>query len=106
MRGERGSGGEAGPSFRPVTEGLRETRFPPAAQPEIMRAAEKDDHYAAYVHDACRDAFRHLFGHISPPPSLWFDFAHYIAYRCSFVWLLLFRRKGCCCISKRGRPHY
>lgn len=37
-------------------------RFPPAAQPEIMRAAEKDDHYAAYVHDACRDAFRHLFG--------------------------------------------
>ncbi|ONK74987.1 uncharacterized protein A4U43_C03F12140 [Asparagus officinalis] len=29
---------------------------------EIMRAAEKDDHYAAYVHDACRDAFRHLFG--------------------------------------------
>ncbi|XP_058078772.1 peroxisome biogenesis factor 10 isoform X2 [Magnolia sinica] len=37
-------------------------RFPPAAQPEIMRAAEKDDQYASYVYDACRDAFRHLFG--------------------------------------------
>ncbi|KAL4195849.1 hypothetical protein AMTRI_Chr04g243170 [Amborella trichopoda] len=36
--------------------------FPLAAQPEIMRAAEKDDHYASYVYDACRDAFRHLFG--------------------------------------------
>ncbi|KAI3875520.1 hypothetical protein MKW92_026801 [Papaver armeniacum] len=37
-------------------------RFPLAAQPEIMRAAEKDDQYASYVYDACRDAFRHLFG--------------------------------------------
>lgn len=37
-------------------------RFPLAAQPEIMRAAEKDDHYASFVSDACRDAFRHLFG--------------------------------------------
>ncbi|XP_073301567.1 peroxisome biogenesis factor 10 [Primulina huaijiensis] len=37
-------------------------RFPLAAQPEIMRAAEKDDQYASFVHDACRDAFRHLFG--------------------------------------------
>ncbi|XP_057477006.1 peroxisome biogenesis factor 10 [Actinidia eriantha] len=37
-------------------------RFPPAAQPEIMRAAEKDDQYASFVYDACRDAFRHLFG--------------------------------------------
>ncbi|XP_021744299.1 peroxisome biogenesis factor 10-like isoform X1 [Chenopodium quinoa] len=36
--------------------------FPAAAQPEIMRAAEKDDHYASFVSDACRDAFRHLFG--------------------------------------------
>lgn len=27
-----------------------------------MRAAEKDDNYAAYVYEACRDAFRHLFG--------------------------------------------
>ncbi|XP_031491972.1 peroxisome biogenesis factor 10 [Nymphaea colorata] len=40
----------------------RKRRFPLAAQPEIMRAAEKDDHYASYVHDACRDAIRHLFG--------------------------------------------
>ncbi|KAI8562474.1 hypothetical protein RHMOL_Rhmol03G0039400 [Rhododendron molle] len=37
-------------------------RFPTAAQPEIMRAAEKDDQYASFVYDACRDAFRHLFG--------------------------------------------
>ncbi|KAK4490963.1 hypothetical protein RD792_017946 [Penstemon davidsonii] len=36
--------------------------FPSAAQPEIMRAAEKDDQYASFVYDACRDAFRHLFG--------------------------------------------
>lgn len=37
-------------------------RFPLAAQPEIMRAAEKDEQYASYVYEACRDAFRHLFG--------------------------------------------
>ncbi|EPS69235.1 hypothetical protein M569_05532, partial [Genlisea aurea] len=36
--------------------------FPLAAQPEIMRAAEKDDQYASFVYEACRDAFRHLFG--------------------------------------------
>uniref|UniRef100_A0A0V0IEL0 RING-type E3 ubiquitin transferase n=1 Tax=Solanum chacoense TaxID=4108 RepID=A0A0V0IEL0_SOLCH len=27
-----------------------------------MRAAEKDDQYASFVYEACRDAFRHLFG--------------------------------------------
>lgn len=37
-------------------------QFPLAAQPEVMRAAEKDDHYASYVYDACHDAFRHVFG--------------------------------------------
>ncbi|XP_047316345.1 peroxisome biogenesis factor 10 [Impatiens glandulifera] len=37
-------------------------KFPVAAQPEIMRAAEKDDQYASYVYEACRDAFRHIFG--------------------------------------------
>lgn len=37
-------------------------RFPLAAPPEIMRAAEKDDQYASFVYEACRDAFRHLFG--------------------------------------------
>ncbi|KAE9607877.1 putative transcription factor C2H2 family [Lupinus albus] len=37
-------------------------RFPLAAQPEVMRAAEKDDQYASFVYEACRDAFRHLFG--------------------------------------------
>ncbi|CAH8308027.1 unnamed protein product [Eruca vesicaria subsp. sativa] len=40
--------------------GIRQ--FPLAAQPEIMRAAEKDDQYASFIHEACRDAFRHLFG--------------------------------------------
>ncbi|KAK4389345.1 Peroxisome biogenesis factor 10 [Sesamum angolense] len=45
---------------RPSGSGVR--RFPLAAQPEIMRAAEKDDQYASFVYDACRDAFRHLFG--------------------------------------------
>ncbi|GAB2222989.1 hypothetical protein Droror1_Dr00017122 [Drosera rotundifolia] len=40
----------------------RPRRFPLAAQPEIMRAAEKDEQYASFVSDACRDAFRHLFG--------------------------------------------
>lgn len=48
-------------SDEPVSSGgIR--RFPLAAQPEIMRAAEKDDQYASFIHDACRDAFRHLFG--------------------------------------------
>lgn len=37
-------------------------RFPTAAQPEIMRAAEKDEQFASFINDACRDAFRHLFG--------------------------------------------
>lgn len=37
-------------------------QFSPAAQAEMMRAAEKDDHYASYVYNACHDAFRHLFG--------------------------------------------
>ncbi|MQL86860.1 hypothetical protein Taro_019393 [Colocasia esculenta] len=51
--------GEVGTSSRPPTMARR---FPLAAQPEIMRAAEKDDQYAYFVHDACRDAFRQLFG--------------------------------------------
>lgn len=45
-----------------VAEPSGSRRFPLAAQPEIMRAAEKDDQYASFVHEACRDAFRHLFG--------------------------------------------
>ncbi|KAH0759303.1 hypothetical protein KY290_022796 [Solanum tuberosum] len=44
------------------TSGSSVKRFPLAAQPEIMRAAEKDDQYASFVYEACRDAFRHLFG--------------------------------------------
>jgi len=48
---------------RSEAEGPR--RFLFAAQPEIMRAAEKDDHYASFVSEACRDAFRHLFGLLS-----------------------------------------
>ncbi|PIN01414.1 putative E3 ubiquitin ligase, integral peroxisomal membrane protein [Handroanthus impetiginosus] len=51
------SNSDEGPSG---SDGVR--RFPLAAQPEIMRAAEKDDQYASFVYDACRDAFRHLFG--------------------------------------------
>ncbi|KAK9946217.1 hypothetical protein M0R45_011692 [Rubus argutus] len=50
------SGGEADPSSS------NPRQFPLAAQPEVMRAAEKDDQYASFVYDACRDAFRHLFG--------------------------------------------
>ncbi|KAJ1291827.1 hypothetical protein BS78_02G346600 [Paspalum vaginatum] len=59
--------GDAGPSSRgagATGDGAptRPRRFPGAAQPEVMRAAEKDDSYAAHVTEACRDAFRHLFG--------------------------------------------
>jgi len=57
--------GDAGPSSRGGAGSgapARPRRFPGAAQPEIMRAAEKDDSYAAHVTEACRDAFRHLFG--------------------------------------------
>ncbi|KAF8679326.1 hypothetical protein HU200_046110 [Digitaria exilis] len=57
--------GDAGPSSRGGAgsgASARPRRFPGAAQPEIMRAAEKDDSYAAHVTEACRDAFRHLFG--------------------------------------------
>ncbi|XP_061355884.1 peroxisome biogenesis factor 10 [Gastrolobium bilobum] len=54
---DSGNVAEAGPS---TTTAPR--RFPLAAQPEMMRAAEKDDQYASFVYDACRDAFRHLFG--------------------------------------------
>ncbi|KAG8079769.1 hypothetical protein GUJ93_ZPchr0007g5902 [Zizania palustris] len=57
--------GDADPSSRGESSGggpSRPRRFPGAAQPEIMRAAEKDDSYAAHVTEACRDAFRHLFG--------------------------------------------
>ncbi|XP_078444686.1 peroxin 10 [Wolffia australiana] len=57
-RGGRRGDGEAATSSRSPPA----RRFPAAAQPEIMRAAEKDEQYAAYLHDACRDAFRHLFG--------------------------------------------
>ncbi|KAH6804725.1 peroxin 10 [Perilla frutescens var. frutescens] len=49
---------DAGPSGS--SGGVRS--FPQAAPPEIMRAAEKDEQYASFVYDACRDAFRHLFG--------------------------------------------
>lgn len=52
-----GPSGESGPS-----SSMEPRRFPLAAQPEVMRAAEKDDQYASFVYDACRDAFRHLFG--------------------------------------------
>ncbi|OIV93847.1 hypothetical protein TanjilG_13862 [Lupinus angustifolius] len=53
------SSADAGPTTTTTTE---PRRFPLAAQPEVMRAAEKDDQYASFVYEACRDAFRHLFG--------------------------------------------
>ncbi|CAF2113760.1 unnamed protein product [Brassica oleracea] len=61
------SGGDSGPGPGPDEAGSSGDhggirRFPLAAQPEIMRAAEKDDQYASFIHEACRDAFRHLFG--------------------------------------------
>ncbi|XP_016181678.2 peroxisome biogenesis factor 10 isoform X2 [Arachis ipaensis] len=57
----RNGSDEAGPSSTvPTTTEPR--RFPLAAQPEMMRAAEKDEQYASFVYEACRDAFRHLFG--------------------------------------------
>lgn len=59
--GQPGSG-DPGPSGEPGSNTDELRRFPLAAQPEIMRAAEKDDQYASFVYDACRDAFRHLFG--------------------------------------------
>ncbi|XP_030538535.1 peroxisome biogenesis factor 10 [Rhodamnia argentea] len=52
--------GDPGASTSGSAESPR--RFPPAAQPEIMRAAEKDDQYSSFLYDACRDAIRHLFG--------------------------------------------
>ncbi|KAL3688500.1 hypothetical protein R1sor_014809 [Riccia sorocarpa] len=36
--------------------------FAAAAQPEVMRAAEKDANYVGQVCEACYDAFRHTFG--------------------------------------------
>ncbi|CDY70898.1 BnaAnng35490D, partial [Brassica napus] len=59
------SGGDSSPGpDEPGSSGTHGgiRRFPLAAQPEIMRAAEKDDQYASFIHEACRDAFRHLFG--------------------------------------------
>lgn len=42
------------------TGGMR--GFPGAAQPEVMRAAEKDEHYVTSLCDACYEAFRHAVG--------------------------------------------
>lgn len=70
---------EAGPSGSSSTGSGGVLRFPLAAQPEIMRAAEKDDQYASFVYDACRDAFRHLFG----SPSLFILFIFYFC-TCGF----------------------
>ncbi|OMO86464.1 hypothetical protein COLO4_21126 [Corchorus olitorius] len=62
-RNDSPGSGDPGPSGESDSSNTTEPRrFPLAAQPEIMRAAEKDDQYASFVYDACRDAFRHLFG--------------------------------------------
>ncbi|THG19926.1 hypothetical protein TEA_021547 [Camellia sinensis var. sinensis] len=60
--GSNTSSEEVGPSSSSTAESGGVRRFPVAAQPEIMRAAEKDEQYASFVYDGCRDAFRHLFG--------------------------------------------
>ncbi|XP_010429658.1 PREDICTED: peroxisome biogenesis factor 10 [Camelina sativa] len=54
--------GESGPGQDEPGSSGGIRQFPLAAQPEVMRAAEKDDQYASFIHEACRDAFRHLFG--------------------------------------------
>jgi hypothetical protein len=66
LNGDSGPGQDE-PGSSGFHGGIR--RFPLAAQPEIMRAAEKDDQYASFIHEACRDAFRHLFGTIFPTPN-------------------------------------
>lgn len=60
--GRHGSDSVDGAVAGPSTSATEPRRFPLAAQPEMMRAAEKDDQYASFVYEACRDAFRHLFG--------------------------------------------
>ncbi|KAH7302180.1 hypothetical protein KP509_23G059900 [Ceratopteris richardii] len=40
----------------------RMRQYPRASQAEILRASEKDDHYAAYLCNVCDDAFRRAFG--------------------------------------------
>ncbi|XP_057849089.1 peroxisome biogenesis factor 10 isoform X2 [Cryptomeria japonica] len=57
QRQEDAGSDDVGPRAKAVMK-----QFSPAAQAEMMRAAEKDDHYASYVYNACHDAFRHLFG--------------------------------------------
>ena len=62
VRSSREEAGPSGTSGSAPDSTARVRRFPLAAQPEIMRAAEKDDQYASFVYEACRDAFRQLFG--------------------------------------------
>lgn len=62
VSGGAGNSSEGQIASSSTVDGGRINRFPLAAQPEIMRAAEKDDQYAAFVYEACRDAFRHIFG--------------------------------------------
>lgn len=72
----RDTTGEVGRTTAAEPSGSR--RFPLAAQPEIMRAAEKDDQYASHVYEACRDAFRHLFGLFYSVPKFRVFFNIYI----------------------------
>ncbi|CAH1444247.1 unnamed protein product [Lactuca virosa] len=62
-RPETSSGKEdVGPATTPTsTSNSVCRRFSLAAQPEIMRSAQKDDPYASFVYEACHDAFHHLF---------------------------------------------
>lgn len=50
-----------GRGSRPATQYVLPS-FPPAAQPEVMRAAEKDEQYLKHVSDTCYDIARRYLG--------------------------------------------
>ena len=96
--GDRGPSGELDPST--TTE---PRRFPLAAQPEVMRAAEKDDQYASFVYDACRDAFRHLFGILIFVTSFGFlYFLRRVITSCKRKLFNFGRHESCSSLSERG----
>jgi hypothetical protein len=54
-------GGGRSLARRPATQYVLPS-FPPAAQPEVMRAAEKDEQYLKHVSDTCYDIARRYLG--------------------------------------------
>ncbi|GAQ83940.1 peroxin 10 [Klebsormidium nitens] len=53
--------GRQGRASRPAAQYVLPS-FPPAAQPEVMRAAEKDEQYLKHVSDTCYDIARRYLG--------------------------------------------